>query len=122
MKKLLVCFLLCISSASMATNWIPSKYPGVYIGRVTNQGIWIRYVYPQPIYLQGDIEKTSYSIYKVKTDCKNDLLNVVQSTDYQEDGSIARNQNYPTGFFEPIPDSVGENMLKAVCSYKSSKK
>ncbi|OOF62021.1 surface-adhesin E family protein [Rodentibacter pneumotropicus] len=123
MKKLLVCFLLCISSASvMAANWIPSKYPYLYIGKVTNQGIWIKYVYLQPIYIQDGIGQISQFIAKVKTDCKNDLLNVVQNTYYRKDGSIAQSQNYPTGFFEPTPDSVGEEMLKAVCSYKSSKK
>lgn len=123
MKKLLVCFLLCISSASiMAADWIPSKYPYLYIGKVTNQGIWIKYVYLQPTYIQGGVGKASYFIAKVKSDCKNDLLNIVQSRFYQEDGSIAQSQNYPTGFVEPTPDSVGEEMLKAVCSYKSSKK
>ncbi|MDC2824632.1 surface-adhesin E family protein [Rodentibacter pneumotropicus] len=122
MKKLLVCFLLCISSASIAANWIPSKYPGVYIGKVTNQGIWIKFTYPEPTYIKGGAGKVSHFIAKVKSDCKNDLLNIVQNTYYQEDGSVVRISDYPIGFAEMTPDSIGESILKAVCSYKSSKK
>lgn len=121
MKKLLVCFLLCISSSSMATNWIPSKYPHIYIGKETKQGIWIKFIFPKPTYVSG-VGKVSTTIAKVKSDCKNDLLNTVQSISYQEDGSVLRTYDYPSGFFEPTPDSISEAILKAVCSYKSSKK
>ena len=118
MKKLLVCFLFCVSSAAVAVNWIPSKYPDIYIGKVTNQGIWVKYIYPKPTFVQGGVGKASFVVAKVKADCKNELLNIVKSTYYQEDGSVVGSIGYPTGFFEQTPDSIGEAIMKAVCSYK----
>lgn len=140
MKKLIVCIActLTIAGAQAATQrWIPigqatngaslfMERPTLGADREVPPGFnpyktsttWVKTINPEAKPNTGAKPKYASSLQRIEFDCKKKQIAIKRAVFYDQDGEVIKDEPYPLSKLdEPIPESLGEMMLAAVCTW-----
>lgn len=131
--------LFCSAAMSETPRWIPigasangsllfmerpvtepvkATPPGFNAYKVPNTTTWVKIVAPEAKTKSGAKPKFASSVQKIEFDCQRRLLATKRAIFYDLDGEVLNEEQAPSARLdEPIPDSIGEGILLAVCTW-----
>lgn len=92
--------------------------PGFNAYKAPAMSSWVKIVAPEAKAKSGVKPRFSSSVQKIEFDCQRRVLATKRAIYYDQDGEVINEDNTPSSKLdEPIPDSIGEGILSAVCTW-----
>lgn len=140
MKKVIVwtgCVLMAVTSQAAPKRWIPIGQAAngamLFMERPTlgadkdvpagfnpykTSTTWVKTISPEAKASTGAKPKYASSLQRIEFDCKRKQIAIKRAVYYDLDGEVIKDDPSPSSRLDdPIPESLGEMMLSAVCTW-----